>query len=325
LARNDRKPGPARGGARNICSMACCAMSSATFGSSVNRAARRMTASWQDSSALASRGSRASAMVAPPSSHNADRARSSRTCGNFVRAACELRSVEFVRARALGVQDVRSPRRACCVAAQLQVGVRLEVAREALGTISCENAVTRHLGVRVPRDGRLAHSTGRRLWETNMRTAIRAMLWLCVAVSWVPWAIAGSTPCVPEGGSVDVNFANPDISAYGPGAFIDSTALALEADPGSDDEIGDVDCSGGSATVTVSNDGDNLSAGDEVGDGETGTDCFEVYVEWTVVYYVSETYTADFAFGPFTIGKSFAVITKKRATIRSAVKDVCPC
>lgn len=158
-----------------------------------------------------------------------------------------------------------------------------------------------------------------------MRTAMRAMRWICAAVVLAPLAIAGSDPCVPEDGSIDVNFPNPDVSGYGPGAYIEGTATAKEADPGSDDTIGDVNCSGGSASVTVTNDGDNLAAGDEVGDGGTGADCFEVYVEWTVVYYVTETYTSDFSFGPFSFGKSTSTIEKKRATIRSEIKDVCPC
>lgn len=157
-----------------------------------------------------------------------------------------------------------------------------------------------------------------------MRTAMRAMRWICAAVVLAPLAIAGSDPCVPEDGSIDVNFPNPDVSGFGNGAHIGGAA-AFEADPGSDDPIGRCDASSGSVDVSVSNDGDNLSAGDEVGDGSIGEDCFEIFVEWTIVYYTSVTYTTDVGIGPLSVSKTETKIVEATATIRSAVKDVCPC
>lgn len=157
-----------------------------------------------------------------------------------------------------------------------------------------------------------------------MRTTMRAMRWMCAAVVLAPLAFAGSDPCVPEDGSVDVNFPNPDISGFGAGAHIEG-AVAYEADPGSNDTIGRSDAKSGSVTVSVSNDGDNLSAGGEVGDGSAGEDCFEIFVEWKIVYYTSVTYTVDVGVGPLSVSKSHTKIVESTATIRSAVNDVCPC
>ena len=153
-----------------------------------------------------------------------------------------------------------------------------------------------------------------------MRTSTRL---LCVAILLAPLAFA-SDPCVKEGETVNLEFENPDISGFGPGAKI-GTTNAWEADPVSDDSLGEVKPGSETTSVPVGNDGDNLTAGSEVGDGTTGDDCFEIYVEWTINYYTTITTTLDVSAGPVTVSKSLVQIVPATATIRSPVKVICPC
>ena len=133
----------------------------------------------------------------------------------------------------------------------------------------------------------------------------------------------GGAPCVPEGGTVDVSFPNPDPGPFG----TLSSAEAMEQDPGpsfTDDSLGPATIGSSTTTIPISNDGGRLSGpSGESGDGPFGSPCLEVYIVWSVIYSGPGHSWKVKSFGSEVSAHTGADIYFD--TLCSAVIQVCPC
>lgn len=184
---------------------------------------------------------------------------------------------------------------------------------------------------------------------------MRCPLPLLAAISLFAFLAPNATadpPCVPDGGSLPVDFTNPEIP---PDSYIGG-AEAMEDDILFNDTIGDAqfDTQGGSAggktTFLIQNNGGTLSYGgtpdgenpgnnDALNGGSEGP-CIEVYICWTVYQLVEITETktggslggaavAPGLAGVADVGTS-TTTTERRRDLRwykvcSDTQDVCPC
>lgn len=148
-------------------------------------------------------------------------------------------------------------------------------------------------------------------------------------------------PCVPEGGSSEVEFERPELDEAGDPAGAEWTGEggdpeAFDEDVASDDSMGDADSEdgGSTATVTVENEEGDLSGPNgEVVNGGLDGDCAEVYVEWTYRYPARVTTLfgtgLNFDFGIFgqlfNFSRAVTVTVWAEGTKRDGPKEVCPC
>lgn len=162
-----------------------------------------------------------------------------------------------------------------------------------------------------------------------MRSFLLGIMTLALGAAPPVLATIAPPPCAPAGGSVDVSATNPSLAGYGDTASI-TGCTGMDADPGRDDNLGNANVGSSSTSITISNNGDNLTApSGETGDGSPGDDCFEVYFVWEITYQVE----LPFAIGGAKLGANGvagggggAVITITMTdTVESGIIEVCPC
>lgn len=142
----------------------------------------------------------------------------------------------------------------------------------------------------------------------------------------------GGRECVPDGQTEPVDFPRPDLDQ--PGVPVNAqwapgggAPQAYEKDRiTGDDPMPSSPGSGDPVDVPVGNAGGKLKdANGKTMNGGTEGECIEVYVEWTYYYPVMVTTGGILHLGSGSLSESHSWYVWKKGTLRSKVKQVCPC